>query len=68
MKISNLTLLTIAFATTSAVAQPAADVLIHDANVHTVTSKVWFGVRVILAREDLNFVPDHQQPLEPVAA
>jgi imidazolonepropionase-like amidohydrolase len=38
MKISNLTLLTIAFATTSAVAQPAADVLIHDANVHTVTS------------------------------
>jgi imidazolonepropionase-like amidohydrolase len=38
MRISNLVLLTIAFAATSVFAQPATDVLIHDAKIHTVAS------------------------------
>jgi hypothetical protein len=38
MRISNLTLLAIAFTMTSAFAQTATDILIHDAKVHTVTS------------------------------
>jgi hypothetical protein len=29
---------------------------------------VRFDVRVILARKDLGLAPDHEQPLEPVAA
>ncbi len=38
MRMSNLALLAIAFAATSAYAQSATDILIHDANVHTLTN------------------------------